>query len=51
MKIKCKICGTIVKEPTEKWKMNYCKCKKVALDKTGESYRIVGDARDWELIK
>lgn len=51
MKIRCLVCGDIVEAPTIRWRMNYCGCKRIALDRTGNEYRIIGNNEDWEVVE
>lgn len=48
VKVKCLKCGCIVGTPEHKWQMNYCGCGNIAVDISGNSFRIIGD--DYEII-
>ena len=49
MKIKCRLCGTII-EGDKKGTMIWCKCGKCAIDETKYYARIIGDFEDYENI-
>jgi hypothetical protein len=50
MKIKCKLCNTII-EGDKKGTMIYCKCGKCAIDETPYYARLIGKIEDYEQIK
>lgn len=50
MKIRCKLCNTIV-EGDKKGHMILCKCGKCAIDETPYYYRTIGNFEDYEEIK
>ncbi len=49
MKIKCRLCGTII-EGDKKGHIIFCKCGKCAIDETPYYYRINGNPEDIEEI-
>lgn len=46
MKIKCKLCNTII-EGDKKGTMIYCKCGKCAIDETPYYARLIGNVEDY----
>lgn len=47
--IRCKKCGTILQEDTNK-KLIYCRCKKIAVDGCKYYVRVIGDPNDYETV-
>lgn len=50
MKIKCKLCNTII-EGDKLGHLIWCECGKCAIDETKYYARILGNKDDWEEIK
>ena len=50
MKIRCKLCNTIV-EGDKKGHIFFCKCGKCAIDETPYYARIIGNFEDYEQIE
>lgn len=50
MKIRCKLCNTII-EGDKKGHLIWCKCKSCAIDETKYYCRVLGNQEDWEEIK
>jgi hypothetical protein len=49
MKIRCKLCNTVIKGD-KKGHMIYCECRKCAIDETPYYARIIGNFEDYENI-
>ena len=48
--IKCKKCGGEILSNTHK-KMIYCECESIAVDGCEDYIRVIGNERDYEIIK
>lgn len=49
MKIRCKLCGTIV-EGDRKGTLIRCNCRKCGIDETPYYTRIIGNKENWEKV-
>jgi len=48
--IKCLRCGEEIKGDTHK-KMIYCKCEKIGVDGCEHYIRIIGESKDYKIVK
>lgn len=49
MKIKCKLCGSVI-EGDKKGHLIWCACQKCAIDETPFYARIIGNFEDYERL-